>query len=1073
MTQLYADLVSNVHWVRSRWRFRRLVEGMAMVAAVGLAVLMLATIVDQLGHVSRAGRVLLALCFWCPTIVVAWRSILRPLLAPHSDDYFAALLEQRIPALTSRFINALQLGREPDPPCPKIVDAIVADAVEAIDQVDPTRAVASAATPRRLLAAVGAAVVFVGYLIVAGPGAQAALLRVLLPTADIRPYTHTQIQLGHDQTVTVLEGEPLTITASAEGRIPQHADLHWLDPQQRRRQVRMQTHDKAFSYTFAAVSHPFRYYLAAGDARSSVVDVLVEPRPRIESMSVTYQYPSYAQLPDRHVEAFEGHLHALAQTRAVLSIHTNKPLAELRTADATAADLAESAFEADTTGQVWSAGLTIAEPGVFRLHMLDQLGYEVVAANTFTVTIDADAPPIIRFTAPGRDIQLRPDQAMTWQIAAADDYGLGGVQLLGKLNAAEQPALLDTWPLDQAGPQRQTELALTQTMAQLNLRGGDRLEYWAVAFDRNDITGPGRAQTRKFNVVVLTEEQATLVSGRQLSDYAKVVAELIRQQRRNRAETAAYSAAPPLIERQSLIRRHTLRLADLMQKNAFPGLSIIKDLNELAAGPMASAVGGLESYRDERQLEVAKTLADQTLETQDQIIEALESILARLNRNEHMRNLLKKMKKKDPVEHKEVTAQLEKLADDLDKFLLDVKDLNEKYEKIAKRKVDELSSEQLKVLEEAEHRLDRWKKWSKDTVDDIAKLPEGFVKDSHLKDDINTIFEEIEKKQRGKTQEIATPLEEGAMALAQTVAEDVEIWMPDAGDSLRWVMEEPLGGKFEVPPYMLPDSLQDMVGDLIEDMEEFDEMADDMTSSWGGNMPVGWDVMDGPISVFSAQGKTGNQLPNESEITGRSGGGRRGRSSGQMVGSESRALEGRPTPARLTKEPYEEGNVDARKQLNPRGATGGGKKTGGGARGLQGGTPPDFVRNMQRMAKNQKQLREKMQRVAQAFQLAGKSPWRLDRAINLVAQAEQDMRDRRYEDGARKHRAALSDMRAVASGIDEAISLSLDKARHVPPELRKQITAGSQQALPDGYEELVGAYYKALSEAGEGPSGDQ
>jgi hypothetical protein len=263
-----------------------------------------------------------------------------------------------------------------------------------------------------------------------------------------------------------------------------------------------------------------------------------------------------------------------------------------------------------------------------------------------------------------------------------------------------------------------------------------------------------------------------------------------------------------------------------------------------------------------------------------------------------------------------------------------------------------------------------------------------------------------------------------------------------------------------------------MVGELIEDITEFDEAADDITSTWGGNMAVGWDVMDGPISVFSAQGKTGNQLPNNSEITGRSGGGRRGKSSGQMVGSESRALEGRPTPARVTKEPYEAGAVSASRQLDPRGATGGGKKTGGGARGLQGGTPPDVVKHMQRLTRRQKVLQEKLQQLAREFQVAGRSSWRLDRSLELMEAAGQDMQDRRYRDGARRRRVALSDLRALQGEVDEAVSMSLEKARDVPPELRQQITAGAQQPLPDGYEHLVGAYYRMLSEVGEeGPSG--
>ena len=182
-----------------------------------------------------------------------------------------------------------------------------------------------------------------------------------------------------------------------------------------------------------------------------------------------------------------------------------------------------------------------------------------------------------------------------------------------------------------------------------------------------------------------------------------------------------------------------------------------------------------------------------------------------------------------------------------------------------------------------------------------------------------------------------------------------------------------------------------------------------------------------------------------------------------MVGAESRAYEGRPTPARVTREPYEEGVIDAKKQLAPRGATGGGRKTGGGQRGLQGGTPPDFVRDMARLTQRQKMLREKFQRVVRQFELAGQSSWRLDRAQQLIDTATQDMQDRRYGDAARKRKVALRDLKALQGGVDQAVALELNKARNLPPRMREQIATGVQEALPEGFEELVGTYYKALS----------
>ena len=47
--------------------------------------------------------------------------------------------------------------------------------------------------------------------------------------------------------------------------------------------------------------------------------------------------------------------------------------------------------------------------------------------------------------------------------------------------------------------------------------------------------------------------------------------------------------------------------------------------------------------------------------------------------------------------------------------------------------------------------------------------------------------------------------------------------MPDTADHKKWVMQDPLEGRFEVPEVPLPEHLQDIVGDLIEDAEDFDQ----------------------------------------------------------------------------------------------------------------------------------------------------------------------------------------------------------------------------------------------------------
>ena len=147
----------------------------------------------------------------------------------------------------------------------------------------------------------------------------------------------------------------------------------------------------------------------------------------------------------------------------------------------------------------------------------------------------------------------------------------------------------------------------------------------------------------------------------------------------------------------------------------------------------------------------------------------------------------------------------------------------------------------------------------------------------------------------------------------------------------------------------LPGELEDLIGDLLEEEEDlFDEM-EDVSSSAADSLDkgAGWDVMDGPISNMSAKGATGNRLPNTSEIGGRAGEGRQGKSSGEFVGDEAIGKGGRKTPSRLTPDPYVDGQIKDRK--DPTAAPAAGKESGEG-RGLGAGARSRGERDLNRLA---------------------------------------------------------------------------------------------------------------------------
>jgi hypothetical protein len=173
----------------------------------------------------------------------------------------------------------------------------------------------------------------------------------------------------------------------------------------------------------------------------------------------------------------------------------------------------------------------------------------------------------------------------------------------------------------------------------------------------------------------------------------------------------------------------------------------------------------------------------------------------------------------------------------------------------------------------------------------------------------------------------------------------------------------------------------------------------------------------------------------------------------------------RATPAaRLGAERYEPGVVKQTERSDPEGATGGGKKTGAGEKGLQGGTPPDFVKNMGRLSSKMAGMREKAEKLAQGLAATGIVNPRLNHSIPLMKSLEGDLRDLRYEDAARKRPATIGELQAGLHDL-EGTAVYLSRAHDVPAEMREELVHAASERLPEGYEPMLKTYFRALSES--------
>jgi hypothetical protein len=304
----------------------------------------------------------------------------------------------------------------------------------------------------------------------------------------------------------------------------------------------------------------------------------------------------------------------------------------------------------------------------------------------------------------------------------------------------------------------------------------------------------------------------------------------------------------------------------------------------------------------------------------------------------------------------------------------------------------------------------------------------------------------------------------------------MEKWLPDTPDRERWSQEESLTdeGK-EAPMAELPGELEDLIGDLMEEEEDlFDEM-EDVSSSAADSLDkgAGWDVADGPISNMSAKGATGNRLPNTSEIGGRAGEGRQGKSSGEFVGDEAIGKGGRNTPSRLTPDPYVAGQIKDHSKDPTGGATGGGKESGQGGEGLEGPAPGQRgQRELNRLAGKQASLRNKAEGIdLEHFKVMGYHHTDLQRMIELMARVERDLKAGRYFNAVRQRQVLAEGLSNVQQHLEGEFEVRQDTTVNLPTDVQEELLGSMQDPSPAGWETLNREYFERLSSGGAGVSG--
>jgi len=485
----------------------------------------------------------------------------------------------------------------------------------------------------------------------------------------------------------------------------------------------------------------------------------------------------------------------------------------------------------------------------------------------------------------------------------------------------------------------------------------------------------------------------------------------------------------------------------------------------LATTESVRAVRALERISNSKNPAEVQAEVKALAESQDRMIEVIRRILGIVGSLEAQTKQEERVQPGSDLDDDAAEA-LNDLKEDLEKFQEEQRKVLSDTNSLAKRAVEDFTPEDEEKLKQLETTQDKWEKFLKERYTDLSKMQEQDFSNPSMLDEIVEVFSEVKMAKDAlseKATEIATPAEEAGLEGAKSLETNIEKWLPDTPDRQKWQMEEPLQD-YQTPMAELPKELEDLVGELMEEEEDIMDDIEDATSAWNDSIDkgAGWDAMDGPISSMSAKGVTGNRLPNKSEISGRSGEGRTGKSAGEFVEKTATGKGGRRTPTRLTPDPFEKGVVDDKSKDPTGGSTGGGKISGGGGQGLEGPPPPELKQQMKAMAGKQADLRNRAERVVAGFKVLNYPTESVERVLETMKSIEGKLQSGRYVNIARERKVllrSLKDAHGIAKGearVDRDFS-------RVGSNLQDEILQKPGEEMPRGYEELLNGYYQVLS----------
>ena len=1102
------DLDSIVGQAGARLKCSAILVGLCWWLAFCLGLWLLLFLCDDLAGLPAGLRLPLAIGGAALSGLALFRRVLGPALERQTPERTALMLEKRYGIRENLLINAVQFRRQRLRPEELAFAEQTISASANCAQRIPLAQLWDWPGLRRWGACAGLVLAaWMAFIALFPRQFGTTTTRYLLPLSDVPPPGPITLRLAPAKDMVLAQGEDLEVELAIEapnGRLPDKPPvIVWQEqadfiqpargggenavmqpegnarpetqtPESESGPPRSAPPAPKFFHAFANVQVPFAFRVFAGDTYTRSVRVEVRPAPRLKDALFRITPPAYTGLKPQTIPGPPAPLIALPNSRVEV-VFTPEP--GIRGAEWKCGDRLNP-FKRG--GARWSTEVVVTQAGDYEIASAPASGSKGWVLARGEVRLLTDYPPEVDFITDDRNRLVQYGETLDLVVQARDDFGLAEVSVSSRPAEGQGPeTVLKRWtylgPPGNPGPVRE---AFRLTIDPRAFEAGIAYQLEALA---NDFR-PGAAASRSRPLLLRVKSAQDMVP-RDDDPLASAFDSL--KQAAAAQDHAVRLTANLLAYLEDAVRKRTLpeqaqalsaqqREAQRHAKDAIgrfkqkpEGKDFVAPLTNLADKDMAEALLGLGKLPALGKSQLAGNV-ESIQNRQTRILAALLELLGQAA-DAHP-------DKPKPANEGKETPQAPAIAqeerakqalDQVSEFVAAEERILEKSRTLADKAPEDLTQQEQENLGELAREEGKWAKFFEEKLTDFSKLPHQDFADSALAEEFNQVFQEVQKAADALAQkkiELAVPHEQSGLENAQELVNNLERWLPDTPDNIKWSMEEPLAPA-DIALAELPKELEDIVGELLDKEEAMTPDVQDVTSSWmdSADKGAGWGASDGPISDMSAKGVTGNLLPNQNEVGGRSAEGRTGRSHGQMVADTAEGKGGQETPTRLTPEPFEQGSVKDSARQDKGGATGGGKLAGFAGEGLRGPGAQPASRQMPRLAERQATLRQQAEALALKLRHHRVPGGNLETSIHAMSQLEQSARRSDGLGVRRSFSQALDSLGQARQAVHNEVLVRREQNK-LPGWVRDEIRLGLEDGVPKGYEEMVGQYFRALAE---------